>query len=68
MSYTAKQIDDHLADYGSISTLKMIQPSEINDPELSHYWGRAKDALRAFERAEDEIVRVLEHRHSKGWA
>jgi hypothetical protein len=68
MSYSAEQIDDLLPNNGMFSALKSIQPEEINDPELSHFWGRAKDALRAFERAEDEIVRVLEHRHSKGWA
>jgi hypothetical protein len=68
MSYTAKQIDDRLADWGTISNLKSIQPEEINDPELSHFWGRAIDALRAFERAEDEIVRVLEAHYLKDWA
>jgi hypothetical protein len=67
MSYSAKQIDDRLGAEGTIRNLKSIQPEEINDPELSHFWGRAIDALRAFERAEDEIVRVLEQRYLKGW-
>jgi hypothetical protein len=67
MSYSAKEVDHYWSSDGSISTLKSITPEDINDAELSHYWGKAKDALRAFERAEDEIVRILDQRSSKGW-
>jgi hypothetical protein len=67
MSYTAEDIDGHWCNDGSIAALKSILPVEIEDLELAFFWGKAREALTAFEAAEDEVVRVLEHRYSKGW-
>lgn len=67
MAYSAEEIDDLFATNGSIASLKAIHPQDITDPELSFYWGKARDKFAEFERAEDEIVRILDHRYSKGW-
>lgn len=67
MAKSAEEMDDIFTTNGSIASLKAIHPDEITDLELSFFWGKARDALKAFERAEDEIVRILDHRYAKGW-
>lgn len=66
--FSAKEVDHYWGTDGSIHSLKSIHPDQIkDDPELAFFWGLAKNRLAEFEKAEDEIVRVLEHRYSKGW-
>lgn len=68
MSYTAEEIDKQFSSHGSLHCLRVIHPDEIaGDPELKFFWGKAREAFAAFERAEDEIVRVLDHRYAQGW-
>jgi hypothetical protein len=62
---TWEEVQDRLAPDGSIYTLKAIHPNEIDDPELSFFWGLARNKLAEFEHAEDHVVRVLDHRYSK---
>jgi hypothetical protein len=67
MAYSAEDVDDIFSTNGSFHSLKAIHPVDIHDVELAFFWGKARDALKELERAEDEIVRVLDHRYSRGW-
>jgi hypothetical protein len=66
--HSAEYVDDVWTTNGSICSLKAIHPDQIDDPELAFFWGLARNKLAEFEHAEDHVVRVLDHRYSKGWA